>query len=359
MTVSSENRRNDYDGNGVTDTFPFKFMILRPQDLRVVQADAFGAETELVLGADYTVSGVGVATGGEITLTAGPLPVGHHLTLLRNMQLLQSTDLRNQGKYAPETVETALDRIVMTLQQQQEEIDRSLKVRATSQDHPDSLIESVKESEAAAAASAVAAGQSAQSAADSAQQAADTLDQSIQEADAILAAAGLPNPIVPNTGLWAAPDGSGYQAVGDEQMLNALGIPAGKPTADPATPITGSLLSGAMLAAGALVEQGENANGSYWRWESGLQVCLYWDSEPFIAEPATGGSIGFSPTKSVSYPAVFASRPIAVPAVRYISGTGTIWGSVPAVNFGTCQIRLYSAGTSEAYVGYVALGWWK
>lgn len=191
-------------------------------------------------------------------------------------------------------------------------------------------------------------------------QSADRAELEADRAEDAAAATGLPNPIVPETFLQAKADGSGYQAVDDEQMLNALGIPAGKPTADPAAPVTGSLLSGSMLAAGAIVEHGENANGRYWRWESGLQICLYWDSEPFIAETGTGVAIGFSPTKSVPYPAVFSgTRPIVVPSVRYITGTGTIWGSVPAMSLVNCQIRLYSGGTSEAYVGYVAIGWWK
>lgn len=137
-------------------------------------------------------------------------------------------------------------------------------------------------------------------------------------------------------------------------------FPFGKDTKEPALPIEGDMLSNAMIAAGAIVDYGTNENGSYWRWENGLQVCHYWDSEPFIAEPATGVLIGFSPTKSVPYPAAFfGTRPIVVPAVRYISGSGTIWGSVPQIHFGSCQLRLYSGGTSEAYVGYVAIGWWK
>src|SRR5699024_823675 len=158
MTVSSENRRNDYEGTGAADTFQYTFPVLRKQDLRVLVADSFGAETTLTVDVDYTVRGVGTSGGGEIVLTAGPLPAGCHLTLLRDMRLTQPTDLRNQGGYSPEGVATSLDRAVMTLQQQQEELNRAVKVRASSTEHPDTLIEGVKESEAAAANSADTAG---------------------------------------------------------------------------------------------------------------------------------------------------------------------------------------------------------
>lgn len=257
MTVSTENRRNDYDGNGVTATFPFSFTILRPQDLRVVQADQFGAETVLVLDVDYTVSGVGVANGGEIVLTAGPLPTGHHLTLLRNMELLQSTDLRNQGGYSPEVVETALDRVVMTLQQQQEELDRALKVRESSQEHPDSLIASVKESEAAAERSAQTATEKADEAEQSAQQAADSL-----------AAAGLPDPIVPRTVPFAREDATGYDALTLSQMLDLTGPPVGgyvygsDDPGDPPPPISHFIRCAANLTGAGQYNEGKLSDQS-------------------------------------------------------------------------------------------------
>lgn len=57
--------------------------------------------------------------------------------------------------------------------------------------------------------------------------------------------------------------------------LGALNI--GKPTTAAAEAVSGTTLTGAMIAAGALVEWGSNANGRYWRWESGLQVCVRHD----------------------------------------------------------------------------------
>lgn len=171
----------------------------------------------------------------------------------------------------------------------------------------------------------------------------------------------LPSPIVPDTGLWAAPDGSGYQAVDDEQMLNALGIPAGKPTADPATPITGSLLSGAMLAAGAIVEQGTNANGSYWRWENGLQVCVVqFTSVSTLVWTASNPS--YSGDYSFSWPAVFSSNPYMVTASRDYQSRST-WVVNRAANTtqGTVVLSTMNPTTAGANPGFTAfaIGFWK
>src|SRR5690606_8334360 len=95
--------------------------------------------------------------------------------------------------------------------QQQEELDRALKVRESSQEHPDSLIASVKESEAAAERAAQTATEKAGEAGNYAQQAADSA-----------AAVGLPDPIVPGTTLWAREDGIGYDALSVQQVADCL-----------------------------------------------------------------------------------------------------------------------------------------
>src|SRR5262249_17372085 len=53
---------------------------------------------------------------------------GEFLRVQRILPLVQSTVLGNQGGYFPKTTEYQLDRGVMIDQQQQEELDRSLKV---------------------------------------------------------------------------------------------------------------------------------------------------------------------------------------------------------------------------------------
>lgn len=213
-----------------------------------------------------------------------------------------------------------------------------------------------------AAQSASASATAAATSESTASAAATAAEQAAQRAEDAAADTGLPSPIVPNTGLWAAPDGSGYQAVDDEQMLNALGIPAGKPTADPATPITGSLLSGAMLAAGAIVEMGTNANGSYWRWENGLQVCVaHVTSVSTLVWSSTNPSYS-SEDYSFSWPAVFANNPYMVTASRdYQARSSWVVNRTVNTTLGSVSLATVNPGTGGANPGFTAfaIGLWK
>ena len=131
MSFSSETFRNDYVGAGTTDTYNYSFLILDETHLQVVQRSAAGVETTLALTTDYTVTGVGVDSGGTITLTAGNLASGVALTIKRKLPITQETDIRNQGEFFPETHENEFDRGKMVSGQQQDDIDRSIRLPVT------------------------------------------------------------------------------------------------------------------------------------------------------------------------------------------------------------------------------------
>lgn len=119
--------RNDHTGNGSQDTFAFTFRINSKAHLKVTTQNPAGAETPLTEGADFTVTGIGNDTGGTITLLDGPLPLDYKITLRRVVPNTQEFDIRNQGSYYPEDHEDAHDYGRMVDQQQQDEIDRSIK----------------------------------------------------------------------------------------------------------------------------------------------------------------------------------------------------------------------------------------
>lgn len=141
MTVASAINRNDYTGNGATSVYAYGFRIFAETDLRVIVKDTDENETVLTLTTDYTVSGVGSSGGGNITLVSagqawlsgGNLASGYDLTVKRVRPLTQLTDIRNQGEYFPEAIEDELDKGRMIDQQQQDELDRSLKFSETAQ----------------------------------------------------------------------------------------------------------------------------------------------------------------------------------------------------------------------------------
>lgn len=131
MTVPSTTNRNDYTGNGAADTFDYTFRIFAEGDLLVTVRDLAGTETTLELGTDYTVDGVGSYSGGSITLTAGALTSDHEITIRRVVDLLQETDIRNQGAFFPEIHEDVFDLLMMICQQQQDVLDRALRLSET------------------------------------------------------------------------------------------------------------------------------------------------------------------------------------------------------------------------------------
>lgn len=128
MTLSSSTNRNDYVGNNSTASYNYTFKIFNKNDLKVSQKDTNDVETLLTVDTDYTVNNAGDVNGGTIVLTAGNLETGYTLTIRRVRDLIQETDIRNQGDFFPESHEDAFDHQIMIAQQQQDELDRSSKL---------------------------------------------------------------------------------------------------------------------------------------------------------------------------------------------------------------------------------------
>ncbi|QLV91800.1 right-handed parallel beta-helix repeat-containing protein [Citrobacter freundii] len=116
MTVSTEVDHNDYTGNGVTTSFPYTFRIFQKSDLVVQVVDLDENITELILDTDYTVTGAGGYTGGNVILST-PLTSGYQISISRVLPVTQETDLRNQGKFFAEVHEDAFDKLTMLIQQ--------------------------------------------------------------------------------------------------------------------------------------------------------------------------------------------------------------------------------------------------
>ena len=116
MTVSTVVDHNDYTGNGVTTSFPYTFRIFKKTDLTVSVVDLSENITELVLDTDYTVTNAGGYNGGNVVLSA-PLANGWQISIARELEPTQETDLRNQGKFFAEVHEDAFDKLTMLIQQ--------------------------------------------------------------------------------------------------------------------------------------------------------------------------------------------------------------------------------------------------
>lgn len=127
MTVQTTQNRADYNGNGVTTTFAVPFRFLLNTDLAVIYDDGAGSINALSYPANYSVSGARAPGGGSITLTSIVPGVLAKISILRNVPETQLTDYIPNDPFPAESHEDALDKLTMLVQQQQEEINRSLK----------------------------------------------------------------------------------------------------------------------------------------------------------------------------------------------------------------------------------------
>ena len=130
MTVSSTTTKNSYGGDASNVTFAYGFKIFAAVDLTVILRSATGTETVQELTTHYSVTNVGVDTGGNVVFEAAPA-AGVTVVIRRNVAQTQTTDYTANDPFPAESHEDALDRLTFIAQQQQEELDRSFKVSRT------------------------------------------------------------------------------------------------------------------------------------------------------------------------------------------------------------------------------------
>lgn len=175
MSISSETRKaGPYAGNGVTTNLPFSFKVFSTSDVRVVQTDPVGAETDLTLTTHYTVSmnaDQDANPGGTVVMVTAPA-TGYYTTLASKVQNLQTVTITNLGGFYPKILNDALDRLTIMVQQVAEQVSRAVKVGISSSSTPDQLIDAINTAASTASAAAASASGSAGAASSSAASAA-------------------------------------------------------------------------------------------------------------------------------------------------------------------------------------------
>ena len=130
MTVSSSTNKVSFNGDGSTTVFAYSFKVFAESDLTVILRASDGTETTQTITTNYTVSGVGDAGGGNVTMVTAPAS-GEQLTILREQPLTQGLDLVPNDPFPANSIEDSLDKLTFMVQQQQEELDRSIKASKT------------------------------------------------------------------------------------------------------------------------------------------------------------------------------------------------------------------------------------
>jgi hypothetical protein len=128
MTVATETVLPvSYDLDGSTRAYTISFRILSASDIIVLIADGED-EDELELGADYSVAFEDGDEEFELTLATASGTSGKRLIVSRDMEIIQPTDFDDGTAFPAESMETALDRETMLIQQLQEGLGRAIQL---------------------------------------------------------------------------------------------------------------------------------------------------------------------------------------------------------------------------------------
>ena len=131
MTISTITRTKQYNGNNSTTVFAYDFNIQADSELEVYLGTPVGAPTtwtKKTLTSDYTISGAGVAGGGNVTFGSAP-PTGVGNVFIRRVTAkTQASDYVENDPFTAATLENNLDHLTQITQDMQEEIDRCFKL---------------------------------------------------------------------------------------------------------------------------------------------------------------------------------------------------------------------------------------
>lgn len=129
MTVTNQINKVVFVGTGAQTVFAYTFRIFEDSDLVVKTiVIATGVEVTLVLNSDYTVTGAGGPSGGDVTLLIAAPPSTQEIAIQRLLPLTQETDYVENDDFPAESHEEGLDRLTMIVQQISEVANRALQV---------------------------------------------------------------------------------------------------------------------------------------------------------------------------------------------------------------------------------------
>ena len=120
-----------YSGDTVT-SLAYGFPILDKEHLQVYKKPDGGEDALLTLDSDYSVTGVGEASGGTVELLSERLATDT-ITILRHMPLVQLTDYLPVGPFPSSSHERGLDWLTMISIQLDEMLDRTFTLPVSTQ----------------------------------------------------------------------------------------------------------------------------------------------------------------------------------------------------------------------------------
>lgn len=138
MLVSNNVFKNRYVWDGSQTNFPISFPFLDNNHIQVWYAEPGKPDTDaVILGKEnYTITGAGNPAGGVLTRTTA-WAVGATIAIVRNVPITQLHQYTQYDNFPAESHEDALAKLTMIDQQQQEILNRSVKLPATDPRSPE------------------------------------------------------------------------------------------------------------------------------------------------------------------------------------------------------------------------------
>lgn len=130
MTVETQINKKRVQGDGVTTAIPYTLRVISVDDISVYLITRATNIAVLLTGGgvDYTATVNSSGTGGTVTTTTA-YSSSYDILILNKLGLTQTADLPTEGNFDEISVENALDRSRLIDIQQQEEINRCLKLK--------------------------------------------------------------------------------------------------------------------------------------------------------------------------------------------------------------------------------------
>lgn len=117
LTVNDTTPRVQYTATSGQTVFTYPFAIFQDSDLKV-----YNGSTLKTLATDYTVSGAGGSSGGNVTFGSG-LTAGDIVTIYRDLPVARTTDYQANGDLLAENLNDDLDKAVMMVQQIEDQLE--------------------------------------------------------------------------------------------------------------------------------------------------------------------------------------------------------------------------------------------
>ena len=137
MTVTANTTRNQYSAGNQQNTYAYTFQIHDASDLKVYIGDELKS-----LNTHYTVTGVGSGTGGNVVFDLGVdgngdpiyIPENTVVSIFLAMDLDRDTNYQPSGAFLAADVNNDFDRLWIASNQQQTDINRSVRLQDTDAD---------------------------------------------------------------------------------------------------------------------------------------------------------------------------------------------------------------------------------